>query len=68
MQAIFSGLYCGVGNGIGGLLGGYVYQNFGGQSVFSVSSGVVLAGLVACTSAQIILDQNKAKALEQGRS
>ncbi|KAF6258417.1 hypothetical protein COO60DRAFT_1128185 [Scenedesmus sp. NREL 46B-D3] len=52
MQGIFQGLYFGVGQGLGALIGGLLKQRHGGQAMFALCSGIVLAGWLLCVVAE----------------
>ena len=60
MQAVFSGLYLGVGNGIGALLGGYVYGSHGAQAVFETASAIVITGWAVTFAAQQVISAQRA--------
>jgi hypothetical protein len=51
-QGIFQGLYFGVGQGLGALIGGLLKQRHGGQAMFALCSGIVLAGWLLCVLAE----------------
>jgi hypothetical protein len=51
-QGIFQGLYFGVGQGLGALIGGLLKQQHGGQAMFALCSGIVLAGWLLCVLAE----------------
>lgn len=52
VQGIFQGLYFGVGQGLGALIGGLLKQQHGGQAMFVMCSGIVLAGWGVCVVAE----------------
>jgi hypothetical protein len=51
-QGIFQGLYFGVGQGLGALIGGLLKQRHGGQAMFALCSCIVLAGWLLCVVAE----------------
>ena len=55
VQAVFSGLYLGVGNGIGALLGGFIFNKFGAQAVFESASAIVITGWAVTFAAQQVI-------------
>ena len=61
LQAVFSGLYLGVGNGVGALLGGFIYNAHGAQSVFSTASAIVISGWAATFAAQQVIASQRSR-------
>jgi predicted lipid-binding transport protein (Tim44 family) len=52
LQGIFQALCFGVGQGLGALIGGLLKQRHGGQAMFALCSGIVLAGWLLCVLAE----------------
>jgi MFS family permease len=44
MQGMFQSTYGGVGAGLGGLVGGFLMDKWGGQGLFAAAAGIVAAG------------------------
>ena len=59
LQAVFSGLYLGVGNGVGALLGGFIYNAYGAQAVFESASAIVITGWAATFAAQQVIASHR---------
>ena len=49
------GLYMGVGLGLGGLVGGFLYDDFGPQATFVLTAAFLAVGWLACGVAQLCL-------------
>ena len=49
------GLYMGVGLGLGGVIGGLVYDKFGAQHVFFCAAAVMAAGWIVVSMAQLLI-------------
>ncbi len=52
MQGLFTATYVGVGQGLGGLVGGLLMQRFGGAGMFAMCSAICAAGWAACGAAE----------------
>ena len=62
MQSIFSALFVGAGPGLGGLLGGFLYQNFGAARMFLMTGGVVFGGWAAAWALDVAIGAAEARA------
>lgn len=49
------GLFSGVGLGLGGLVGGFIYHSYGAPVVFASAAIVLVAGWCLCASAQALV-------------
>lgn len=49
------GLFSGVGLGLGGLVGGFIYYSYGAPVVFASAGIVLVAGWCLCASAQALV-------------
>jgi hypothetical protein len=52
MQGIFQGLYFGVGQGLGGIIGGALKERFGSQNLFGLAACCILAGWASVVIAE----------------
>ncbi|KAK9828635.1 hypothetical protein WJX72_001232 [[Myrmecia] bisecta] len=60
-QAIFAGLYFGVGTGLGALIGGFIYQEYGAPAVFRTAAVGVAGAWLLCNTVPLLLRKGKAK-------
>jgi hypothetical protein len=67
-QGIFQGLYFGVGQGLGALIGGLLKQRHGGQAMFALCSCIVLAGWLLCVLAEQAITQFGTEASDSSKS
>ena len=59
MQSAFSSSYFGLGTGLGGLLGGWTYQQFGPAQCFAIGATVILIGSVVASVCEQALPHDK---------
>ena len=55
MYGCGQGLYMGVGLGLGGLVGGFLYDAYGAQRTFVFTAGFLAVGWLCCALAQACL-------------
>lgn len=56
MQGLLTGTHWGIGVGVGGLMGGFLYETLGPVNTFRVTAGIATGGLVLFVVSNVISD------------